>query len=301
MPKISNKKQAILLVICTAFCFATMNTFARLAGDLPSLQKAFFRNMIAMFFAATMLWRQREILIQNLATINKHWGGLILRSIFGTLGVTCNYYAIDHMLLADASILNRLSPFVTVFLCWLFLHEKIDRIQAASIATAFIGALCIIRPGFGALTSWPALIATLGGCGAGAAYTMVRYLTGHGVNKPFIIFFFSAFSCLVLLPPMLLDYHPMTGQQLMFLLLAGLFAAGGQICITYAYSKAPSREISVFDYTIVIFAAIYGFLLFDQIPDILSFVGYAIIIGIGTLMFFHNNQRADKPTSQTAA
>lgn len=292
MPKPSNKTQAILLVICTAFFFATMNTFARLAGDLPTMQKAFFRNMIAMFFAAALMWRQRDMLQQNLPIIRQHTGGLILRSIFGTMGVICNYYAVDHMLLADASILNRLSPFITVFLCWLFLHEKIDRIQAASIAAAFIGALCIIRPGFGALTSFPALIATLGGFGAGAAYTMVRYLTGHGVHKPFIIFFFSAFSCLILLPQLILDYHPMTGTQFIFLLLAGFFAAGGQICLTYAYALAPSREISVFDYAIVIFAAIYGFLLFDQIPDVLSFLGYAIIIGVGILMFFHNNQTA---------
>ena len=292
MPRLNNKTRAILLVIGTAFCFATMNAFARLAGDLPTAQKAFFRNMIAMLFTAAMLWRQRDILRQNLATIRRHGGGLILRSLFGTTGVICNYYAIDHMLLADASILNRLSPFVTVFFCRLFLHEKIDRVQAASIAAAFIGALCIIRPGFGAFTSLPALIATLGGIGAGAAYTMVRYLTGHGVNKPFIIFFFSTFSCLVLLPPLLINYQPMTGTQLFFLLLAGLFAAGGQICITYAYALAPSREISVFDYTIVIFAAIYGLMLFDQMPDILSFLGYATIIGVGIISFRHNNRIA---------
>lgn len=300
MPKLSNKKQAILLVICTAFFLATMNTFARMAGDLPSLQKCFFRNLFAIFLAACIMWRQRDVLAENYPIIRRHYPGLTLRAIFGTVGMTCNYYAVDHMVLADASILNRLSPFVTVLLCWLFLHEKLDKLQAFSIVAAFIGALCIIRPGVGAFTSFPALIATLGGVAAGASYTMIRHLTAHGVNSAFIVFYFSVFSCLITLPQMLFDYHPMTGQQLLFLLLAGLFAAGGQICITYAYSKAPSREISVFDYTIVIFAAIYGFLLFDQIPDILSFVGYAIIIGIGTLMFFHNNQKADKPQSQTA-
>lgn len=292
MPRLNNKTRAILLVIGTAFCFATMNAFARLAGDLPTAQKAFFRNMIAMLFTAAMLWRQRDILRQNLPTIRRHGGGLLLRSLLGTMGVLCNYYAIDHMLLADASILNRLSPFVTVLFCRLFLQEKIDRVQAGSIMAAFIGALCIIRPGFGALTSFPALIAALGGISAGGAYTMVRYLTGRGVNKPFIIFFFSTFSCLILLPPLFINYQPMSGTQLIMLLLAGLFAAGGQMCITYAYALAPSREISVFDYNIVIFAAIYGLLLFDQMPDMLSFLGYAIIIGVGIVSFCHNNKIA---------
>lgn len=294
-PKLSPKSQAILLAVTSAFCFALMNVLVRLAGDLPTVQKCVFRNMVSMLFALAVIMQAAK----RPPTPLKFYPVLIMRSCFGTLGILCNYYAVDNMLLADASILNRLSPFVTTLLCWIFLKERLNKMQAVSILVAFIGALCIIRPGVGALTSFPALIAMLGGFGAGAAYTTVRWLTQHGVDKPFIVLFFSTFSTLVMLPSTLLNFQPMTVGQVAILLLAGLAAAGGQFSITYAYAKAPAREISLFDYTIVIFAGIWGFLLFDQLPDIWSLLGYAIIIGISVVMFLHDNQpKTPTPTAQ---
>jgi drug/metabolite transporter (DMT)-like permease len=285
-PKLNQKSQAILLMLSSAFCFALMNVFVRLSGDLPSPQKAFFRNIVAIPFAAAVIFSEKErpnITMRNIP-------GLILRSTLGTVGILCNFYAVDHMLLADASILNRLSPFVTVLLSWIFMRERLDRVQGISIIIAFCGALCIIRPGFGSLTSFPALIATIGGICAGAAYTTVRWLTQHGVNKAFIVFFFSVFSCAALLPHLLLNYQSMTFVQFIILMLAGLAGAGGQFSITYAYSKAPSREISVFDYTIVIFAGILGYFIFDQMPDAMSFLGYFIICGVSAQQPLDNCQ-----------
>ncbi len=282
--KLTPKTQGILLIISSAFCFALMSAMVRLSGDLPTLQKCFFRNLVSIPFAVAILYQEHPNLRQDL----KHTPGLLLRAVCGTLGLVCNFYAIDHMLLADASILNRLSPFVTVLLSWLFLKERINRVQLGSILVAFIGALCIIRPGMGSLSSFPALIATLGGIGVGSAMTAVRWLTKKGVNKALIVFIFSVFSSLLMLPFIVFNYQPMTWQQLFILLLAGLAATGGQFSITYAYAKAPAREISVFDYTIVIFSALLGFCLFSQIPDFFSWLGYAIIIGVSIAMFFYD-------------
>ena len=72
------------------------------------------------------------------------------------------------------------------------------------------------------------------------------------------------------------------------LLLAGLAAAGGQFAITAAYSYAPAREISVYDYSQIIFSAALGFIAFGQIPDYLSFAGYIVICGMAVVMFFYN-------------
>ena len=282
--KLTPKTQGLLLIISSAFCFALMSAMVRLSGDLPTLQKCFFRNLVSIPFAVAILYQEHPNLRQDL----KHTPGLLLRAVCGTLGLVCNFYAIDHMLLADASILNRLSPFVTVLLSWLFLKERINRVQLGSILVAFIGALCIIRPGMGSLSSFPALIATLGGIGVGSAMTAVRWLTKKGVNKALIVFIFSVFSSLLMLPFIVFNYQPMTWQQLFILLLAGLAATGGQFSITYAYAKAPAREISVFDYTIVIFSALLGFCLFSQIPDFFSWLGYAIIIGVSIAMFFYD-------------
>jgi drug/metabolite transporter (DMT)-like permease len=122
---------------------------------------------------------------------------------------------------------------------------------------------------------------------------MVRRLGQIGANKAYIVFFFSAFSCVVTLPYLILSYMPMSWKQLLILILAGLAAAGGQFGVTSAYCYAPAKEISVYDYTQIIFAAGLGFLLFAQIPDWLSILGYCIIISMAAAMFIYN-KNADK-------
>lgn len=110
--------KGMLLIIISAFCFACMNVCVRLSGDLPSAQKSFFRNLVAAFFAAILIWRNYI----NLRVERKEWGTLALRCIFGTLGILCNFYAVDHLLVADASILNKLSPFfIIVFSYFIYL------------------------------------------------------------------------------------------------------------------------------------------------------------------------------------
>ena len=116
----------------------------------------------------------------------------------------------------------------------------------------------------------------LGGMGAGLAYACVRYLGQHGVNGAVIVAYFSGFSCLFTLPFLILDFHPMTIFQILCLLGAGAGAAGGQFAITAAYTHAPAREISVYDYSQLIFTTILGYFLFGDIPDGWSFLGYFI-------------------------
>ncbi len=93
---------------------------------------------------------------------------------------------------------------------------------------------------------------------------------------------------------MILDFKPMSLLQLTYLLLAGLSAAFGQFAITSAYCHAPAREISVFDYSQIIFSAILGFIAFHQIPDTLSFAGYAVIILTAVANFIFNNKSSEK-------
>ena len=158
------------------------------------------------------------------------------------------------------------------------LKEKAGKKEWAIVAVAFIGALFVIKPGFD-MSTGPALIGALGGFGAGVAYTFVRKLGKKGVTGPIVVMFFSTFSTLFCLPFFLCNYEPMSMRQLLCLCGAGLTAAGGQLAITAAYTYAPAKEISVYDYTQVIFAAVWGFIIFGQRPDIFSVIGYVIIIG----------------------
>lgn len=283
------KKQykGIFYIILSAFCFSLMDMFVRMSGDLPSIQKSFFRNIVAAVFACAFVLKDREA-FQWKKGSGKY---LILRSMFGTLGILCNFYAIDHLALADASMLNKMSPFFVVIFSFLFLKEKVTAAQILLVMGAFGGSLFVVKPTVSNLDLIPSLIGLLGGLGAGAAYTMVRKLGTVGVKGPFIVFFFSTFSCVITLPWLIFDYHAMTLWQVLVLLLAGLCAAGGQFAITAAYCYAPASEISIYDYTKVIFSMILGFVMFQQIPDFYSWVGYVIICLMAVLMFFYNKKR----------
>ncbi len=280
---LSNKAKAVGFILMSAFGFAMMNVCVRLSGNLPTLQKAFFRNLIAMLSAAAILLRSR---------VGFHWEKgnlplLVLRSVCGTMGIFCNFYAIDHLLLADANILNKMSPFFAILFSLVLLHEKANLFQYLMLALAFIGSMLVIKPGFSA-EMFPAFVGLFGGMSAGAAYTAVRALSKRNEKSARIVFFFSAFSMLASLPSLLLDYNPMTLGQFVCLIGAGLFAAVGQFGVTFAYSYAPAKEISVFDYTQVLFSALLGFWLFGQMPDILSMLGYVVICGVSVVTFYYN-------------
>lgn len=280
------KYKAILCIVFSAFCFALMNTFVRLAGDVPSIEKSFFRNSVAFLMAAVILLRKKE----GFKPTKGCFPALLVRSFCGTVGVLCNFYAVDHLVLADASMLNKMSPFFAIIASIFILKEKLTLPQVGGVAAAFVGSMLIVKPTLTNVDLGPALIGLLGGLGAGVAYSVVRHLSIKGERSAYIVFFFSGFSTLVVVPWILFNFQPMTGQQLALLLCAGVTAAAGQLGITAAYSYAPAREVSVYDYTQVIFAALLGWFLFGQTPDVFSLVGYVVICGAAVAMFLYNNR-----------
>ena len=284
--KLNSNMMGIICIIASAFCFSLMSLFIRLSGDIPTMQKCFFRNVVAMIIAIAVLIREKQPLKIGKGNLKY----LFARAIGGTLGLICNFYAIDHIPISDASILNKLSPFFAIIFSVFVLKEVANRFEWMAICIAFCGALLVVKPTFTAGTI-PALIGVLGGCGAGFAYTFVRKLGKRGENSMIIVLFFSAFSTLICLPFMLMNAAAMSVKSLGFLICAGIFACVGQFGITRAYIFAPAKEISVYDYTQVIFAAVFGYFVFGQIPDALSVLGYCLICGAGIAMFFYNKKR----------
>lgn len=273
--------KAILFVLLEAVGFSLMSFFVRLAGDLPTMEKAFFRNAVAAVVALVILLRSPEKMTIQKGSLPL----LLLRSTFGVIGIIANFWAIDHLAIADANILNKLSPFFAILMSVVILHELPGRIDIVCVIMAFTGALFVIRPTQG-VASFPALIGAMGGFAAGTAYTILRKLRLRGERGPVIVFFFSVFSLLVCLPQMLLGFQPMSPLQFLCLLCAGCSAALGQLSITKAYSLAPAREISVFDYSQVIFAGIWGLAFLGEVPDRMSLIGYAVIIAAAFIRWY---------------
>ena len=287
---LKNKNRGILYVLLEAFFFALMTFFLKEAGNLPTMEKALFRNLVASVVSLIILLRTEEKLKIKKGSLPF----LILRAAGGTAGLICNFYAVDHLLISDANMLNKMSPFFAVLFSVFILKEKAGKFDWACVALAFTGALIVIRPGF-SMAAGPAFIGLCGGLGAGLAYTFVRLLGMRGERGPVIVFFFSAVSTLFTLPFAAAQFRPMTVRQFLCLLATGFSAMGGQLCVTKAYTYAPAKEISVFDYSQVIFAALLGALFLGEYPDGVSFLGYAVIIGAAVLRWHVTNHREERP------
>ena len=136
----------------------------------------------------------------------------------------------------------------------------------------------------------PYVVGFLSAVFAALAYTCVR-MFGNKEEYYTIVFFFSTFSLLAVLPVFIIVYKPMSLIQFMYLILAGVFASLGQFGVTLAYKYAPAKEISIFDYSNIIFSAILSIFMFGVYPDGLSVVGYIIIFAASLYMFLYNKQQ----------
>ncbi len=282
----NDRIKGVIFIIISAFGFAMMSAFVKLAGDLPSFQKTFFRNLVSLVVAFIFVLKHKESCFGK----KENQKLLIMRSTFGTLGIIFNYYAIDRLVLSDANMLNKLSPFFVVIFSFIFLKERIKLKQVIPIIVAFIGALFVINPEF-SVRLIPYIVGVLGGISAAAAYTCVRAL-GNKEKYYTIVFYFSFFSTIVITPFVIATYKSMSIKQLIYLLLAGVFASIGQFGVTLAYKYAPAKEISIFDYSNIIFSTILSIFIFNTVPDKFSFIGY-ILIFIASLYTFISNKRCE--------
>lgn len=298
MKKTGSRTIGILYILGAALGFAGMNLFINLAGELPTMQKVFFRNLFAaliVFFI--LLFSKEKFHIHSKGCIP--W--LLLRSIMGFIGIILNFYAIDHIgSISDASILNKLSPFFAIVFSVFLLKEKPKPLEIILVVIAFAGAMFVVRPSFN-MRVLPALSGFISGACAGFAYTCVRILGIKGERGLMTVFFFSAFSTLIALPFFIAQFTPMSALQFLYLVLAGVSATVGQFFITAAYRHAPAKEIAVFDYAQVLFAAVLGYFFLSQIPDVWSFVGYAIIIGAAVVKWALHMIEVKKVHTEKAA
>ena len=179
-----------MYILGAAFGFALMGFFVRMAGDLPTFEKAFFRNLIAAFVAFFMLMksgRPKPVSGKNLCI-------LVLRSACGMAGIICNFYAIDHMNIADATILNKMSPFFAILAGFLILKEKAGAVDIIATVIAFIGMIFVAKPGAG-FTFFPALIGITGGMMAGICiYSCEKTYRKRCKRNVYSIFLFMLFN-----------------------------------------------------------------------------------------------------------
>jgi drug/metabolite transporter (DMT)-like permease len=283
LTSLDNMPRAMAWMVVSGLCFALMAATVKLAGDIPVTMKVFFRNLVTLGITSAVAVNMRE----NPFGRTPHANLLISRSLCGLGAVLLYFLALEKLSLADASLLNKTSPFFVLVFAVVLLKEPFDRVLIPALIAAFLGAMLVIKPSFD-YELLPAVAAFASGLLSGLAYTLIRALKGReSPNR--IIFTFSLVSTLATLPFLIVSPpQPTTGQWLA-LLGTGVFAAGGQYGLTFAYHHARASRISVFTYLHVLFALILGFVIWDERLDAASLVGGLLIVGAA--VFIHQMAR----------
>lgn len=268
----NHKKKAIFFMILASFFFTTMNMFGKLASGVTAYQKTFITNAVATLILCIIIFKNKGSFFGHKGTRIL----LLIRGITGTFSIGAFYFSLDYLILPDATMINKLAPFFAVILSFLILKEKITGKQLLFLFIAFAGSVFIIKPHFNA-SIIPSLVGVFAAFCAGLAYTMIRLL---GDKEEFftIILSFTGVATIVCFPFMFINTSGLTKENILYMIFAGLSFIIGQVFLTLAYRNAPASEISMFDYVGLIIAAVYGFMLFNEIPDVLSIIGYLIII-----------------------
>lgn len=274
-----SRSRAIWYALVSALSFAIMGVFVKLAADVAVLDKVLFRNLVSLFIALAIVLRNRRPFIGE----RRNQLALMARSLSGVGGVVCYFWAIDHLLLADAAMLARLSPFFVAVFAAIFLRERLTARVTTALALGFAGGLLVIKPAFD-LSVLPALIGASAAVFAGAAYVLLRFLRDREPPET-IVLHFSLVSVVGLLPFVLPHFDRPTVIEWLWLLGIGISAAAGQLSLTASFRHGPAGPVALLGYATIVFSALFGWMLWTEVPDALSFIGGVLILAGGVVAF----------------
>ena len=280
----NNIKLAIFSMIFSALSFSVMQIVVKISStNIPLMEQVFARNFITLLISLTVMIKNKERIFPHKNNII----AIILRAIFGYLGVVTFFYATNNMLLADASVLQRTSPFWATLFAFIISKEKVLKIQWFALIIAIIGSIFIIKPKMNSnLTT--SLIALSAAIFAGIAYAIIGSLKGKESNS-LIIFYFSLISCMISLIYFKSFVVPNL-YDLIALILIGIFAGLGQFFLTVSYKKAPVSTVSIFNYSGVIFSYLFSVFILNEILDAYSIFGTILTVSAALMVYFYRKK-----------
>lgn len=280
----NNKLKGSLCMIASALAFAFMQVIiAYTSGEVPLFEQMLFRNLIASFIAFLALSKK------GLAPFGHKENRplLLLRSLAGFLGMITLFYATaETSSQGDVAILSKMSPFIVTVLAVIFLKEKISKALVLSLILSFTGAIIVSNPEFNT-NVFPLFVAFLSAIFSGIAYTCVGALKGKE-DPSVTIFFFSLVSTLGTIPFMLFDFVIPSFITFILLIMIGVTAAIGQLLLTYAYTFSSASEVSIYNYSGIIFSMILGFIFLGQSIRLTSILGACLVILSGFIVYMGN-------------
>jgi drug/metabolite transporter (DMT)-like permease len=281
-------KRGALLMIGSGLLFAVMGAIIKkLSATLPNEMIVFFRNAVGL--AVLMPW----VLHRGWRTLKtSRPRGHLVRSLFGVAAMYCFFYAIAHLPLAEATVLNYSTPLFVPFIAWLWLSEPVPPVLRWILAVGFLGVALILKPGHALFTA-VSLVGLASGLFAAVAMVGVRSLARSEPTTR-IVFYFTLVGCAVSVIPLLWAWRAPPIALWGWLAAMGTAASAAQLLMTRAYASAPAAQVGPFAYSTAVFAALIGWLLWAEGFDVLSLAG-AMLIAVAGALTIRRTARAPTP------
>jgi len=273
------------MLSATLLFAATGALIKSLSASLPNEMIVFLRNLIGLLALAPLFLRHG---LRHYAT--NRLPAHLVRALAGLAAMYCYFYAIGHLPLAEAVLLNYTAPLFIPLAAFLWVGEPFSQRLWWPIGIGFLGIGLILKPGLSLLAP-VALIGLAAGMFSALAMAGIRKLTNTEPASR-VVFYFSLVSTLVSAIPMLWQWQTPAPALWFPLFLIGVLSTAAQILMTRGYACAPAAQVGPFLYAIVVFAALFGWAFWAEIPDGLSLLGAILIVVAGVLAIRMGGKKA---------
>jgi drug/metabolite transporter (DMT)-like permease len=261
----------ITLIVAAFFCVAVMSAFGKAAANVSIATISFFQSFISLVLF--LPWTLRHGLADLRTTqLPLH----VARALAGLLSQVLYFWAVKEMTLIDAVLLVNAAPLFIPLVARLWNRTPITSAVGISLLVGFVGVVLIIKPGTNLLTNPSALIALSAALFSAIALVSVNKLSGH--NEPdTILFYYFFIASLSTLPFAIANWSEPTPREWGLLLGVGMFMAAAQLLIILAYQHATASQIAPFNYSVVIFSGLIGWIVWHNTLDWISGVGILLV------------------------
>jgi drug/metabolite transporter (DMT)-like permease len=267
----------IVLIVAAFFCVAVMSAFGKAASGVSTATISFFQSFISLLLF--LPWTLRHGLADLKTTqLALH----VARALAGLLSQVLYFWAVKEMSLINAVLLVNAAPLFIPLVAYLWNRTPITPAVGISLVVGFVGVLLIIKPGANLLANPSALIALSAALFSAIALVSVNKLSGH--NHPdTILFYYFAIASLATLPFAIFNWSRPTTHEWGLLLGVGVFMALAQLLIILAYQHATASQIAPFNYSVVIFSGLIGWIVWHNTLDWVAVIGILLVCAGGIL------------------
>jgi drug/metabolite transporter (DMT)-like permease len=286
--------KAILLKLAAAFLFAAMSVMVRWLGErYPVGQVVFFRSAFAVVPVVIIYaWRRELMTAIRIGRPLAHLG----RGLTAVGAMFCNFSALARLPVVDATAISFVSPLITVALSAIFLKERVRIYRWSAVIAGFVGVLVMLAPHLdvdrsaaNAVAVTGATLGLLGAFFSACSTVQTRALTRSETTSS-IVLYFSLICALAGLCTLPFGWLTPSWQELAALIAIGVFGGLAHIFLTESYRLAEASLVAPFDYTTMLWALVLGFVVFNELPDTLVYVGAAIIAAAGLFVIWRERQ-----------